>query len=270
MDYVKQEVCSAQKSIRKLKHTWNNRTTWTNRGFAAHMGVLLFISGVLRLNFAKYFSAFKLFRTVSSMDDWDAPFTCSPSALESLKEWTEEALLNKPRPLQPRPQTFRRIIFVDASKYGWGAVSVDTELGTIDTHGAKWIDFKDARKSARAEPEAVFMAACRFARPNLPTLFVTDSITARSAFTSRRSPSFSINAIVNRFVDKFPGAPFFYIHIPGIYNPADSFSRGLVGVNTAEQTAIGLEYIQAAHNVLGSTMGLTELTRRSASQPICC
>jgi hypothetical protein len=134
-----------------------------------------------------------------------------------------------------------RVLITDASEWGWGALYLDANTGAALSHSAPWspedrISF-DVRRSAYAEPEAVFRAVCRFVRPGdkRPIAIVSDSTTARFALEKGHSQSFVINAIINRLYTLFPHTDFRFHYVPGEHNGADALSRDQVKELTAAQ-----------------------------------
>jgi hypothetical protein len=98
-DYQGSRQRLAKKTADKLAASWGARNTWTNRRYAAHMGLLFFATNVLRLRVASHFDALKGLRSRSQMltadpERWDDPAHLGVAELAALARWTEESSAN--------------------------------------------------------------------------------------------------------------------------------------------------------------------------------
>jgi hypothetical protein len=128
------------------------------------------------------------------------------------------------------------VLITDASITGWAVLAFDDQ-GREACACAEWSTADHAtgfpKHSARAEPEAVYRAACRWIHRNHRVVHViTDSSTAVGAFRLGHSGSFHVNSVCARLNATFPKVRFVFSHVPGVNNPADGMSRG-----TTEPTA---------------------------------
>ncbi len=164
---------------------------------------------------------------------WNSKVSLIPGEVRDLARWTEIAVANPWLGcLDERPATL--ILATDASEWGWGALYLDTEVGTVLTHSQPWTEQEreamQLQHSVYAEPEAVFRALCRFVRPDEHRAVVavlTDSTTARFALSRGYSPSFLVNAIAHRCQNAFKNVRLDFYHVPGTLNAVDPFSRGM-------------------------------------------
>jgi hypothetical protein len=235
-DYASARQRVAAKSIKKLTASWAAKSTWSARNYAAHMGLLFFASSVLRSNVGKYFQAMNMYRQRSSdlaegAAGWSDDVRVQGTELADLAKWTAEVLKNDWVPCHDsRPAS--RFIATDASEWGWGAIFLDMQLGTVAQCSVPWSPADrariDVRHSAHAEPEAVFRALCRFISPadHRPVAILTDSTTAKYSLPKAYSASFTVNAIAARCKEKFPMIRLETYHVPGEQNEVDPLSRG--------------------------------------------
>ena len=128
-DLVKKLRSLTSKNLDKLRHASKMLSSpLTVRQLAAIFGLLFFSSEVLRANLSLYFQALSFYRrTMSSVNDWDAPAPALPEpVLAKLVQWFKELIRNKPTPIvSPLPQPDLSF-FCDASEFGWGAVSISS------------------------------------------------------------------------------------------------------------------------------------------------
>lgn len=180
IDFRKKRVSLTGKVLEKIRLSWSLRERWTNRSFAAHMGLLFYSVGLVAGNPGDYIRALKAFAVVSSnaafIEDhaeqkrfWDAPLVeISTAALTDLGAWTEQALKNVPVRLSKDAQKTRPdfLVAVDSCSTGFGYLAVNPETGEARFHGQRWpADFaKDNRsllhRSVFTEPHGVVMAMC--------------------------------------------------------------------------------------------------------------
>ena len=236
-DVNKKQVWLAKKSIDKIKAGWQQKQWWTNRKMAAHLSMLFWATRVLDLSVATKFEAMRAYRALAKQlqeepDLWDSRAEkLPPKAAQDLERWTMEALTNQPRNIKPADHT--STIFVDASKWGWGAIALDHEEQTVTQIGKRW-DASTARKgvehSTTAEPIGVTRAVKSlvkdWARHQKVRVF-TDSITAKAAHTRGYAADYNINATVRERERAMPNTQVELRHVPGSQNPADGISRGM-------------------------------------------
>lgn len=159
-DLVRGNRSLTAKNLDKLHHAVEMiDSPLTARQLSAVFGLLFFSSEVLRANLSIFFPALSFFRhAMSNVKDWDDPAPpLTAAAADSLRLWFKELIANKPTPIistSPEPDlTF----FVDASEFGYGAVSIST-CGVQLLQG-QWSDEDraayDVSHSTVAEPLAV-------------------------------------------------------------------------------------------------------------------
>jgi hypothetical protein len=243
-DYERSRQRLAKKTVDKLKASWERRSGWTNRRYAAHMGLLFFAASVLYSPLGSYFDAFKQLRLRSQRltEDptlWDAQVHIVPSEEQALRRWTEAAVANEYVPCRA-PLPAERVLITDASDWGWGAIHFDSAKGTTHMHSEPWSSedrsWLNTGASAHCEPEAVFRALCRFVQPTdgRPLLVLTDSTTAKYALSRGYSPSFAVNRIATRVHQVFGRVPMRFEHVAGETNVADGLSRGQATLEAVE------------------------------------
>ena len=244
-DYARGTQCVAQKTLAKIKVSWEQRAEWTTRQYAAHVGLLFFATSVLFINVASYFEAMKRLRARArevEADEalWDAKVWLCPTELTDLERWTQVALENVPTECRSVDEHPGKVIVTDASDWGWGALFWDVRSGRTAAVQAQWSAMDkqqfDTSKSVYAEPEAVYRALCRFVVPSSSesVLVLTDNTAARWALAKGVSPSFFINKVACRVRNTFPNLRLRLSHVPGQHNPADQISRGGYAPSTQE------------------------------------
>jgi hypothetical protein len=234
-DYEKKEISIADRTREKIERCFDQKTP-TYRHLAARFGLLLYAARTLGMKLSAYFAARRAMQVIGRLmarreDWWDrvAPPLCE-SVVSSMRAWRDDILRAAPRhvtaPCEPQ-----LVIITDASNYGWGAIAMDDE-GRESSSGQEWTTADHATNftthSARAEPEAVFRAACRWVRRRLHRLVhvISDSSTAVGALGKGHSASFHVNGVCARLNETFPGVRFVFSHVAGEKNPADAISRG--------------------------------------------
>ena len=145
-------------------------------------------------------------------------------ALTELGWWTDLAIKNEPRSIITPSRT--ATIFVDASKFGWGAVMWNESTNTISTVGHKWDAETQAQgmhSSCRAEPVGLARAVTALIPPKqrCTVRVFTDSVTAKAAHVAGYAADWVINAAVHALHRARPEVHLDVHHVPGLLNPAD-------------------------------------------------
>eukprot|EP00331_Platyophrya_macrostoma_P007632 CAMPEP_0176429468 /NCGR_PEP_ID=MMETSP0127-20121128/13727_1 /TAXON_ID=938130 /ORGANISM="Platyophrya macrostoma, Strain WH" /LENGTH=273 /DNA_ID=CAMNT_0017811275 /DNA_START=1 /DNA_END=822 /DNA_ORIENTATION=- len=128
------QVCNSNKTLAKpMLSSELDFSSFSYRSMAAYISLLLYSLHTLNINAASAFFAMRLYRgigvAVSKSGDWDGKlkFVC-PKAQEEIKKLSKTLIENKLATIpDPHPHTYDEndydeLIFVDASKEGWGAV----------------------------------------------------------------------------------------------------------------------------------------------------
>jgi hypothetical protein len=168
LDFTNKTAKLINKTLKKLELSWLNRANWTNRQFAAHIGLLFWTWGIIDVSLYKYYSLLKFISCVSTrmqQDEtrWDEPCQIHLSALPALEDWTNIAFANQPRHVK-RSSAPSWLVCTDASAWGWGYRAFNYSTGEIRRYGERWSEadkkayfsFADGHKrSVYAEPRAV-------------------------------------------------------------------------------------------------------------------
>jgi len=239
VDHIAKSRRLIAKTILKTEKSWSIRNSWSNRGIAAHLSLLLYGSRILNVGVGQFFAAMRYYRQLASLlttspTAWDNGAVLPACVWEDLQRWTSIVLENKSTGIMTRPQREDVTIFTDASAKGWGAVCVDHIWGTIRTTRGLWpLDFKEARHSTRAEPRAMLLAAREFIPHDSKKhyRFYTDSVTAKSIYTKGYADYFLTNGWASLFHSEFNNVNIQFSFIKGTLNThADDLSRGVNNV----------------------------------------
>lgn len=244
-DYDRRTVCVGSKSIDKLRWSWSQRTRWTLRRFAAHISLLFYGSSTLGIRLCFFFDILRQFRRLMSdisfgTRHWDQPLGEIPaSSFTELETWTNTMLRNEPRSLSfnKKDDDFTHVVITDASRTGWGALSVSIETGSVIFEKDTWNACHDTyARSTDAEPEGVFRAINRFIPPKAKfnVLVVTDHQPLVYAAGAGYAKGFSANLLLRRLAAF--RSRFTFVHIKGADNwIADGFSRQQLDGSTGEK-----------------------------------
>ena len=227
----------AAKSLNKINASWKNRAAWSIRQLAAHYSLLFWATRILRLDVSQKFAAMKAYRELATLlqeaDDagvWDKPAKLPKKAYEELEKWTAEASSNTPVNFVTRaPQ---HTLFIDASRYRWGAVCWCHDSNEVTVLSRRWDNAtskKGMEHSTQAEPLAVTRALKTYlqSHPDARAVRVfTDSITARAAHRKGYAADYNINSAVRTVKKDLPDVHIEVHHIAGKNNPGDDPSRG--------------------------------------------
>lgn len=241
LDFTNKTACITKKTHSKVVLSWSLRSGWTNRGFAAHFGLLNYASLILDVPIADYFNllrfASNLARKMHESDhtQWDEPITIWPSAMADLARWTDLVVANTPRLIKKRIAP-NLLIAVDSSKLGFGYTALDEVTGRLWTYGEKWSPEFVRRYGAKlqssifTEPRGTILAkAHALSCVTGPRALLVAGDNVASAATLRRRfcyRSFDLNEAAKEDRRLFPDTQTDYISIPGAENwVADHRSR---------------------------------------------
>jgi len=258
-DYAKKTVRSTEKVMAKLAATWEKRYGWTNRTLAGHFGLLFYASSTMAHRLFPYFGLLRRFRSLSSSltkdpSLWDQKFEgFSLTQWQEMQRWTEFILRNEPRPiaLVGTIAEFHYLLFVDSSKFGWGATTFRVEDGSVRVFTGQWpTGFTNIRRfSARAEPEGIWRSVCHAFPANVPlcVLCLTDHEPFTFAGPKGYSKSWYVNEVIRKVDVFFPLLKMLYQYLPGLIHPTDDLSRGVVSTTEYDQSKTA----SAAKQILG-------------------
>ena len=168
LDFAKKSVKLIDKTVTKVKMSWSNRSNWTYRQLAAHIGLLFWSYGIIDIPVHNYYSLLKFISHVSTITQadeslWDQQCSIFPSAMPALQQWTDLCLDNSPRSVKTS-STPKWYVCTDASAWGWGYRAFNYSTGEVRRFGRPWsrmdkatlFSMKDGHKrSVYAEPRAV-------------------------------------------------------------------------------------------------------------------
>jgi hypothetical protein len=241
LDLQAKTVKLTAKVLEKFAVSWARRDRWSWRNFAAHVGLLFWSWGIVDLPMADFFPLLRFISSVGRMltdhpEKWDEPAVITDAgALKVLESWTAIARQNKPRVVKPASKP-EWLVCTDASAWGWGYVAVNQSTGEFRCHGAPWSSYMrrvhgaKLGKSHFAEPAGIVNSLCHLLPRNAPchVLVGTDNTVSQASFTRTfNSHSYDINERLRMLQNTFgPDYRFEFVHIAGVTNPADPFSRG--------------------------------------------
>jgi hypothetical protein len=246
-------VALTAKTIDKVVYSWQRRSEWTWRNFAAHIGLLFWSWGILELPMAEFFPLLRFVSHVGAQlhendQCWDEPAVVWPSVWPVLERWTLLARANAPR-VVVKEQLPEWLVCTDASLWGWGYVALNTATFEVRTFGAPWsADMRAAHggklgRSTFTEPHGVINSLCHLLPGSTPVRVRvgTDSTVARASYARGfNTHSYDINECLARLQRHFGrGFVFEWLHVPGELNPADPFSRGGVSAGADSRAIAG-------------------------------
>lgn len=238
-DYDAGTRCLTKKTTDKLAviGLWldgiqDDTVTLSARQLSILMGMVFWTRIVLGFQLAEYFHLLRDYRRVAAMaadSGYDeATITMTVTALKELREWFRMASLNNPVTMQTHVSGKPSMtIITDASGVGFGAIATSDFSACQILNGAWSPDqLLKARSSVWAEPEAIYLACCRFVRPQDRYVRIyTDHSPVVYAAKAGYAKGFSPNHLLQRLNKTFPNTLFEVCHVKGINNPADRMSR---------------------------------------------
>ena len=238
MDYLRKRVRLGPKVVEKviwMTEHLKEESVIPARMLAAIFGLLLFSSSVLDLNMSSRFVPLQFLRRFSSdvtndPSKWEMDVMIPQRTKEELVGWCEAAARNRWEEVLNLEGQPDKILFCDASGWGWGCVCFDTVSGMIETVGQEWTarDGVDRELSVETEPMGVYMSLVRFAsmtaRPGIWWV-ITDSVTAMSIVNAGYSSSWRSNRFA-QLLRAFKHLTIVAKKVEGEMNPADGLSRG--------------------------------------------
>ena len=249
LDFTAKTSSVTAKTLDKLDYSWSHRGEWTWRRFAGHVGLLFWTWQLLDLPMAEFFPLLRFVSAASKFltednEAWEQPARVWDSAWPALERWTMIALRNKPR-VVPRVQAPEWLVATDASEWGWGYFAVHNTSGAVRTFGAQWsAGFRQKYgdmlwRSTFTEPQGVVNALCHLIDPSKPSFVrvMTDNTPTQASFArGYNARCFHINECLRRLYSIFGTEfTFDFVYLPGAWNPADAFSRGMRIAGSEEQ-----------------------------------
>jgi hypothetical protein len=249
------ETKNSNKTIAKLMVA-SRQSSFSYRSLAAYISLLLYMHHTLHLNPANLFPILCVYRGIGvemskQGSNWDleVPYI-SAQGQEAIKNLTQILLANNASPI-PSPKVYSyedneydEVIFIDASKEGWGAVRKRKNLPTL-VYQQKFIHYiqGETKESDRA---ATFFTAnfSAHAEPTAARLFLQFMMRRDEHFATRKIAMVTDHIAIVRAQKKQNGfggiargkdlnSLFFianrlnivFFYIRGEENPADTFSR---------------------------------------------
>jgi hypothetical protein len=271
LDFTAKTASLTQKVLRKIDASWENRSRWSWRGFAAHIGLLFYAMQVIDVPVAQYFNLLRFVSAVgrdmqsANDQDWDRPAFIWDCAFKNLDEWTRVARRNTPRIIQRHADPPIRVL-VDSCSWGWGYIALDELTDKLYLGGGPWSAEFVARHGAAklahstfTEPRGIIEAK-RDLLPQLESrvrqfILGTDNVPARVTFSrGYAARSFHLNdaAATDRSSEFDQRHGWHYEHVPGKSNIfADAISRG------RDPTTFASEEHRAMKESLRRLLGVT-------------
>lgn len=240
-DLINKSRSLTTKTVEKLKVARNilSEESLSFRQVAAIFGLLYYASEVLNIPMCKFFRSLATHRHLMSLvvnDNWDAPAPhLPPEVTDELIVWIDIAAKNTPTEIITESNKHLPpdvTVFVDASEYGWGAVSISESC--VKHYGGVW-SADDRSKfnlslSTVAEPLAVQRALSAIVSTNFKHVAVfSDHMGLVFAGNKKYGKSQNYNAMCDFLHSRFPNTDFSFNFIPGEKNVlADGISRGKI------------------------------------------
>jgi len=276
VDLTTGSVSQSQKTLHKVLLVDIN-THMTKRQLAAVIGLFLFASSCCgtRNDRHHFFHALRFYRQNVQWQhgcepQWDTPIsTMSDVVLKNFQEWQRHLMFNTPLPTpanSPSPQP-TDLLFVDASVERWAAVHIPSNA-PLRIHSGDWsaADHREWKleSSVCSEPLGIRRALCKAITPSPKTcvMVYTDHSGVVDAVAAPCAICYSYWKLQS-FLASFP-ARVLLRHIPGVSNPADSFTRGPVDLSLEHdptwQALVGkaqLHHADAQHAIDDGEDGVT-------------
>jgi hypothetical protein len=253
----------AQKTVDKLRVSWERRADWSWRDYAAHLGLLLWPWHIIDLPMPEFFEVLRFNSGIAQKihayqppqrpdgkwpknPAWNAAATGIPEKCwQSLRWWTDIVLDNRPRVVRAKKTTPDLVLECDASSWGLGVVCYNTRTKELSYYQEKW-SWRDHNishfnratgesklfRSTYAEPLALLRAKSWALRTNPEARrIIIGSDNTPSVYSSRRgfnSRSYHMNHNIKLSDRDFPRHEYDveYLHVAGDVILADGLSRG--------------------------------------------
>lgn len=251
----KRKVANCNKTLAKLLVS-GRQQNFTFRTLAAFLSLLLYSMHTLSLNPAQAFFLMRLYRgigvaTSKNGGNWDdkVPFICT-RAKQEIDRVLKILLSNTPVSIPPplicsyEESMYDEIIFVDASKDGWGAVRKRKNLPTL-AYQQKFIHFLSDETQQTQDPSLLFTAQfSAHAEPTAVRRLLQHLLSREHVFKHQKIAVVSDHVAIARAQKKENGfggigrglelnSLFFvanplnvcFFYVAGGLNPADVYSR---------------------------------------------
>ena len=268
LDCDGKSVCLTEKAVAKTRASWENRSLWTWRDYAAHVGLLFWTWNIIDVPIAEFFDLLRFNSNVGKLMTetqpsprpdgsyprnpvWDLAAVVPPSVWPVLQLWSQLVFDNAPRPVRQAcaPQL---LLECDASGLGYGYASYNIETDEYFEWGAPWtyddrvIHGDKLGKSTYSEPLGMRRSIQHAMRRNAGAKYIAvgtdNTVTEASYNRGFNSHSFNINRCVKLFLREFPRSAFSFsfTHVPGVDNLGDAPSRGLTNCEVLRDYKISM------------------------------
>lgn len=235
-DYRRAQRKLSDKTIEKLIYIQDGlkkSAPQSYRQIAAIFGVLFYATEVSALSLAPHFDALTFFRrTMSIVTTWDAPSEGIPADVNcKLQIWVARLLRNIPVPVARLTSAVPDIeLFVDASEFGWGCVSIRGDSKRVFSQPWSQTDKAEHKvgSSVTSEPLGALRAVLATSSVGMQKVVIhTDHMGLVYAGQRGYGKARTYNEIMLQLQQKFPSTEFVFKYVPGPSNPADPYSRGV-------------------------------------------
>lgn len=236
-DYVSATRRLTDKVLQKIDYilqALEDAEELTFRQLAAVFGVLFYASNVLDVQLSKKFEALRYYRlSMSKMMPWDKKIRSMPEEInDDLKNWCCELKRNLAVPAFTEPTTCEPdlTLYIDASAYGWGCVSMK-DAARPKIFAAPWSQ-ADKEKymvehSVTSEPLGAERAILAAVTKDTRKVHVfTDHSPMLFSQQRKYGKAKSYNDLVIFLQENYPNTEFIFSYVKGEDNPADLSSRG--------------------------------------------
>lgn len=211
-------VCSVLASSRML----------TTQQILAIFGLLLYGASTLRICVAQFYKAMRFLSSVAACGVMSTKHSIPDDARADLLSWANIAATNKPVAVWIETKEPVLDIFVDASAFGWGALSVSAN-GTVLQASGRWTlqDWKEwnLHSSVASEPLGLRKAIAALVPAGTSAVRIhTDHLPLFWAHHKGHAKAYSYSAALC-FLRAYVGTQFTVCYIEGHKNPADALSR---------------------------------------------
>lgn len=234
-DYKKATRKITTKTIDKLKYARElilKSAPLSFRQLAAIFGLVFYASSVLDLKLSPFYSSLSFYRAqMSQVTTWeDQSLPMPPKERQQTINWIASLLNNKPVPtVKESPSEPELTLYVDASEYGWGCVSIGKS--STRTYAGTWSkedrDYNKVESSVTSEPLGAYRAIrCTVSTSMKAVRVYTDHTGLVYAGKRGYGKAYTYNHLLQKLSEEYRNTIFLFEYIKGSHNPADAYSRG--------------------------------------------